>query len=255
MPRKPQYSCIPDAKTANKTQNINAQTSKKNTSFRPLRIETQVALSTQKDAGKASARFKETENIAEHAQISSKDEDYDPEADEVESWDDHVDNLYAEEEAISRNKPNKSKDMDYWSVVVSDGGVTRIMNLSIKEAILLPLGRKIILEFNTDMQAIGQAAGLLSGFLGSLGAYFQHYFPINEESWKIMDNALKEHAYDTIKQTFLYEEDDHGKRKKVMIQRLGKIWKKARNNLYHKCYDEKKSWEENAKRKPSGIKA
>ncbi|RYR03132.1 hypothetical protein Ahy_B06g081969 isoform A [Arachis hypogaea] len=68
-----------------------------------------------------------------------------------------------------------------------------------------------------------------------------------------MDKALKEHAYDTIKRTFLYEEDDHGKRKKVMIQRLGKIWKEARNHLYHKCYDEQKSWEENLKKKPSGI--
>ncbi|KAL4371130.1 hypothetical protein AHAS_Ahas06G0135000 [Arachis hypogaea] len=84
-----------------------------------------------KDAGEASARRIETEHIVEPAQISSEDKDYDPEADEVESWDDH-------------------------------------------------------------------AVGLLSGILGSLGADFQR-FPINEESWKTMDNALKEHAYDTIK--------------------------------------------------------
>ncbi|KAL4396463.1 hypothetical protein AHAS_Ahas01G0094400 [Arachis hypogaea] len=252
MPKKLRYNSIPDVGTADKTQNIVAQTSKKNTSFHPLRIETRVAPVTQKAAGDATTQLTETENGVEHAQIFSEDEDYDPEADEVESWDDFVDNLCAKEEAVSRNKPYKSKDTDYWSVVVSDGGVTRMMNLSIREAIVLPPGRQIILEFNTEMQAISQAAGLLSGFLGSLGADFQH-FSINEDSWKTMDKALKEHAYDTIKRTFLYEEDDRRKRKKVMIQRLEKIWKEARNHLYHKCYDEQMSWEENLKKKPSRI--
>ncbi|RYR08165.1 hypothetical protein Ahy_B05g075726 [Arachis hypogaea] len=140
MPKKPWYNCISNAGTADKTQHINA----------------------------------------EPAQSSSDDEDYDSEADEVDSWDDYVDDLYAEEEAVPRNKSNGRKDTDYWNVV---------------------------------------AARLLSGFLGSLGADFQH-FPINEDSWKTIDNALKEHAYDTIK-----------------------------------VYDEEESFEENAKRKPSGIDA
>ncbi|XLS96949.1 hypothetical protein HN51_039684, partial [Arachis hypogaea] len=83
MPRKLRYSCISDAGIADKTQHINAQTSGK----------------------------------IDHSVYH--DEDYDPEADEVESWDDHVDNLYAEEEAVHCNKPNGRKDTDYWSVVVS----------------------------------------------------------------------------------------------------------------------------------------
>ncbi|KAL4287191.1 hypothetical protein AHAS_Ahas19G0161500 [Arachis hypogaea] len=40
-----------------------------------------------------------------------------------------------------------------------------------------------------------------------------------------------------------------------MIQRIEKIWKELRNNLLHKFYDERKSLEENAKHKPSGINA
>nr|XP_025608089.1 uncharacterized protein LOC112701561 [Arachis hypogaea] len=138
MPRKPRYNCIPNAGTTDKTQHINA----------------------------------ETENVAEPTQSSSDDEDYDPKADKVDSWDGYVDDLYAEEEAVPRNKSNGHKDTDYWSVVV---------------------------------------ARLLSGFLGSLGADFQH-FSINEESWKTMDNVLKEHAYNTIKKIFRYEEDDNGKK-------------------------------------------
>ncbi|XP_020982466.1 uncharacterized protein LOC110273610 [Arachis duranensis] len=147
---------------------------------------------------------------------SSDDEDYDPEADDVDSLDVYVDDLYAEEEAVPRNKSNGHKDTDYWSVVVSDkvsifnDGVTRTMSLSVKEAVVLLPSKQIILEFNEELQPIGQVAILLSGFLGSLGADFQH-FSINEESWKTMDNALKEHAYDTIKKIFRYEEDDNRK--------------------------------------------
>ncbi|RYR35245.1 hypothetical protein Ahy_A10g050394 isoform A [Arachis hypogaea] len=149
MPRKPWYSCILDAGTTDNTQHINVQTSRKNISF----------------------RRPQTKHVVEPTQISSDDEDYDPEADEVDSWDDHVDNLYDEEEAVCRNKSNDSKDTDYWSVVVSDDNVTRTMKLSVMEAMVLP----------PELQAIGQAAGLLSEFLGSFGADFQH-FPINEES-------------------------------------------------------------------------
>ncbi|RYR50134.1 hypothetical protein Ahy_A07g036712 [Arachis hypogaea] len=176
MPRKPRYNCIPNAGTTDKTQHINA----------------------------------ETENVAEPTQSSSDDEDYDPKADKVDSWDGYVDDLYAEEEAVPRNKSNGHKDTDYWSVVVNDG-VTRTISLSVKEAVVLLPSRQIILEFNEELQPIGQVARLLSGFLGSLGADFQH-FSINEESWKTMDNVLKEHAYNTIKKIFRYEEDDNGKK-------------------------------------------
>ncbi|KAL4287242.1 hypothetical protein AHAS_Ahas19G0166600 [Arachis hypogaea] len=77
------------------------------------------------------------------------------------------------------------------------------MNLNVKEAIALPPGRHIIIGFNTELQHIGQTAGLLSGFfLASLGANFQH-FSINEETWKTMDIALKEHAYDSVKEAIV----------------------------------------------------
>ncbi|RYR21420.1 hypothetical protein Ahy_B03g066706 [Arachis hypogaea] len=130
--------------------------------------------------------------------LYTEDEDYDPETDKVESWDDHIDNLYAEEEVVGRNNPNNRKDTDDWTVAIVDNSVTKSMNLSVKAAIVLPPSRQIILEFNTELQLIDQTTRLLNGFLGSLGANFQ-YFSINEESWKIMDSALKEHAYDTVK--------------------------------------------------------
>ena len=70
--------------------------------------------------------------------------------------------------------------------------------LTVKEAIALLSNTKIILLFNKELQLIGQATGLLSGFLGSLDTDYSH-FPICEESWKHVNKAKKEHAYDMIK--------------------------------------------------------
>ncbi|KAL4275459.1 hypothetical protein AHAS_Ahas20G0109300 [Arachis hypogaea] len=169
MLRKSQYRCILDAGTADNTQHINAQTSRKNRSFRPPRIETWLAPSTQKDPGEASAQCTETEHAAEPAQISSDDEDYDPEADEVDSLDDHVDNLYAKKEVVCHNKSNGRKGND---------NATKPCNLFLRRW----------RHKNDEIERHG-------GY----------------ESWKTMDNALKEYVYDTIK-TFLYEEDDKGKK-------------------------------------------
>ncbi|XP_072081641.1 uncharacterized protein [Arachis hypogaea] len=73
------------------------------------------------------------------------------------------------------------------------------MDLTVKEALALPPGRKIVLQHNTELQPVGQIAGLLSGFFESLGADFQQ-LPICENSWKTMNKDIKEHAFDQVKE-------------------------------------------------------
>ncbi|XLS92773.1 hypothetical protein HN51_068781, partial [Arachis hypogaea] len=49
----------------------------------------------------------------------SEDEDYDSEADEIESFDDHLDNIFAAHEVERQGNANsKKKDTDYWVVDV-----------------------------------------------------------------------------------------------------------------------------------------
>nr|XP_025679024.1 uncharacterized protein LOC112778979 [Arachis hypogaea] len=99
-----------------------------------------------------------------------------------------------------------------------------------------------------------QAAGLLNGFLGTLGDDFQQ-LPICEKSWKTMNKAFKEHAFDQVKRAFHYEDDGRGRIKWGIVQRIERSWRNARNHLFHKVYDKELTFEENLKRKPSGIKA
>ncbi|RYR32133.1 hypothetical protein Ahy_B01g057116 [Arachis hypogaea] len=124
----------------------------------------------------------------EAADVYSEDEDYDPEADEVESFDDHVDNLFATQEPEHQGNANNCEDTDYWEVDVIKYGMTKQMNLTVKEAIKLPPSRKIVLQHKTKLQAVGQAASLFSGFLGSLGEAIAHIESQAESSKELSQN-------------------------------------------------------------------
>ncbi|XP_015959964.1 uncharacterized protein LOC107483870 [Arachis duranensis] len=133
-----------------------------------------------------------------------------------------------------------------------EDGVRKVSRLSVKEAIALPSNTKIVLPFNKELQPIGQAARIFNGFLGSLGVDYSK-FPIYAESWKHVNKAKKEHAYDMIKRVFHYEDDVGGKIKREIIKRIGKNWKDTRNNLYHKCYKKIRTYEKNLKHRSKGI--
>ncbi|XLT39255.1 hypothetical protein HN873_070547 [Arachis hypogaea] len=134
---------------------------------------------------RAPATRTEHPDLHEVVDNHSEDEDYDPEADEVESFDDHVDDLFVVHE-------------------VEQNGVTSCMKLTVKEALALPPGKKIVLQHNRKLQQVGQAAGLLSEFLGTLGDDFQQ-LPICETSWKTTNKAFKEHAFDQVKKAIVEE--------------------------------------------------
>ncbi|QHN94310.1 uncharacterized protein DS421_17g600150 [Arachis hypogaea] len=127
-----------------------------------------------------------------------------------------------------------------------EDGVRKVSKLFVKEAIALSSNTKIVLPFNKELQPIGQAAGLLSGFIGSLGADYSQ-FPIHLDSWKQVSKAKKEHAYDMLKRVFYYEDDARGKIKHDILKRIGKNWKD------HRCYKETRTYEENLRHHPKGI--
>ncbi|XP_057719245.1 uncharacterized protein LOC130933638 [Arachis stenosperma] len=128
------------------------------------------------------------------------------------------------------------------------------MELTVNEALAFSPGKKIVLNHNRELQQVGQAAGLLSGFLGTLASDFQQ-LPIGEKSWKTMSKASKEHAFDQFKRVFHYEDDGKGIIKRGIVQRIENSWRNARNHLFHKVYDEELTFDQNLKGKPAGIKA
>ncbi|MED6195501.1 hypothetical protein PIB30_038447 [Stylosanthes scabra] len=165
--------------------------------------------------------------------IDTEDKDCVLDADEMESFDDDINNLFANHDAEEQNKGKKRKDIDWWDVEV--------------------IGRKIVLKFNESHQVLADGGGLLSGYLGGLGADFKK-FPISLKSWHKM-KKYKESVYnDFIKRTFHFE-DSKGKIKKDILKRLEKLWKDSRSNLLHTFDDDDtKSIDENVKKhKPRGV--
>ncbi|RYR31685.1 hypothetical protein Ahy_B01g056554 isoform A [Arachis hypogaea] len=96
------------------------------------------------------------------------DEDLDPEENEVDSFNQHIDNLFATSEAQRRQGCKTPK---FWNVNIIDSDDTiNHARLIVREAMKQPKSRKIILKFNNKLQPIGDEGGLLSGVLGLLGA-------------------------------------------------------------------------------------
>ncbi|QHO06923.1 uncharacterized protein DS421_14g459110 [Arachis hypogaea] len=158
-----------------------ASASRINEPFHAPRNDKRLALSTTVDDPQNPTECTETWHHDKVADHELEDEDYDPEADEVPSFEDYIDGLFAVQEAEGPNNDKERKDTDYWNVTTIKDGVRKEARLSVKEAIALPPTTKIILPFNKELQLIGQAARLFSGFLGILGADYSN-FPICEES-------------------------------------------------------------------------
>ncbi|RYR21782.1 hypothetical protein Ahy_B03g067100 [Arachis hypogaea] len=215
--------------------------------FRPPCNETRLALSSDIGDARAPVTNRKHPDLHEVVEDHSKDEDYGPEADEVESFDDHVDNLFAAHEVERQGNANSKKGHR-----LLENSVASCMELTVKEALALPPGKKIVLHHNKELQQVGQAAGLLSRFLGTLGSDFQQ-LPICAKSWKTMSKASKEHAFDQVKRVFHYEDDGREWIKQGIVQRIGRSWRNARNHLFHKVYGKELTFEENLKRKPAGI--
>ncbi|RYR27838.1 hypothetical protein Ahy_B01g051900 [Arachis hypogaea] len=270
MPRKPRYNIIrelpKDAETNAGTEETTvgsttrgAQTSREqprdrappisssanrapatrmNESFRAPRIDHRNAQSNTADDPQTPTDNIETRHRAEVADHELGDDDYDPEVDEVPSFDDHIDDLFAAQEVEGQHNNKKAKDTDFWEVT---DGVRKFSKLSVKEAIALSSNTKIVLLFNSELQPIDQAAGLLSGFIGSFGADYSQQLEAGEQS--------KEGTC----RVFYYEDDAEEKIKRDILKRIGKKWKDTRHHLFHRCYKQIRTYEENLQHHPKGI--
>ncbi|KAL4357166.1 hypothetical protein AHAS_Ahas09G0159500 [Arachis hypogaea] len=180
---------------------------------------------------------------------ASSRRDLDLEADEVDSFDQHVDNLFAASDAQKRKE---RKTTEFWDVkTIEFDGTIKQIKLSVKEAMKPPNGRKILLRFNSTLQPVGDEAGLLSGVMGLLGSDYTK-FPICEKDWRKVHTRDKVYN-ECVKEMFHFEEDSRGIIKRIIFKMLGRAWKETRNILYHHCYDPELSLEENIENHPDRI--
>ncbi|RYR31542.1 hypothetical protein Ahy_B01g056345 [Arachis hypogaea] len=166
-------------------------------------------------------------------------EDMDPEANEVDSFDEHIDRMFA---AFDAEECKGRRTTEFWDVDL----IARKNKYQKR-----PLnGSKIIMRFNEELQAIGDGAGLLSGILGALGSDYSK-FPICEKSWAKVQG--KDKVYDDCIKMFHFHEDSGGRIKKILLQQMGRSWKDTRGRLYDVYYKPTRTLEQNLENRPAGI--
>ncbi|XP_058776326.1 uncharacterized protein LOC131650637 [Vicia villosa] len=152
---------------------------------------------------------------------------------------------------------DETKDVDkkaksvYWDVnIINEEGHVSSTRLCAKDLVANsePNGTWIILEFNNDHCAIGQASGLLAGYLGMIIRMYKD-IPIMFESWKDIPEETKTKFYDSkIKLHFLV---DDGRDKEFVLASAAKKWKDGRHYLFRKFYKWDLTLEENLQKFPT----
>ncbi|KAF7844314.1 hypothetical protein G2W53_001219 [Senna tora] len=125
--------------------------------------------------------------------------------------------------------------------MTDEQGVVRQGRLKVLEVWSLPLGHRVVVPFNAQAQPVGEAAGLLSGFLG-LVVTDVATFPISYHSWDKVPNSYKESCFNSIKGKFCL---DRVLEKHFIIRKLGKNWRNYRCFLFGQFYQVEKTREQN----------
>ncbi|KAF7820955.1 hypothetical protein G2W53_026410 [Senna tora] len=138
----------------------------------------------------------------------------------------------------------------YWKVdIIDEQGVVRDGRLKVLEVWSLPAGQRVVVHFNAEAQPVGNAAGLLSGFLGIVVTEV-NTFPISYRSWDKVPDSYKEACFNSIKAKFCLDRDID---KHFVIKKLGKNWRNYRVFLFGRFYKVEKTREQNLEKYPQFI--
>ncbi|KAK2368690.1 hypothetical protein QL285_081868 [Trifolium repens] len=133
--------------------------------------------------------------------------------------------------------PPPPRNHAHWIVdVIDDDGNVRQKSVEVKDLIPNKVGFKVQTIWNDDHQPVGEAAGLLSGYIGFL-ASSDELLPIMYPKWPKVPLAKKDLIYDNnIKAKFVVS-DTNKFHKKWIYTSLGKRWRERRCFLFNKYYD------------------
>ncbi|KAJ1377440.1 putative transposase, Ptta/En/Spm, plant [Sesbania bispinosa] len=144
----------------------------------------------------------------------------------------------------------------YWNVDAIDSqGVTKKIKIKVREVNNLPSGESIIVEFDDQGQAYGEAQGLLAGFCGIL-ATDCNLFPINFERWSGktgMPKCYFDDCYATILKPKFCFRTIKGVAKRYCKLSIGKKWAAFRKSLWNEFNDPTKTRDEIISNVPVGI--
>ncbi|KAK2381530.1 hypothetical protein QL285_069121 [Trifolium repens] len=142
----------------------------------------------------------------------------------------------------------------YWTVEAIDSK-DEIKKIKVKELNNFSKDLRIIVEFDDQWAAYGEAQGLLAGYCGSL-AIDCKLFPINFERWSGkmgIPNSYFEDCFETfLKPRFCFKTTE-ALAKRYCKMSIGKKWAASRQRVWDNFYDKSKTRDEIISNFPKGI--
>nr|XP_029152337.1 uncharacterized protein LOC112784558 isoform X2 [Arachis hypogaea] len=124
--------------------------------------------------------------------------------------------------------------------------------LLVKDVHNLPEGLRIVVNFDRQHAAIGEAAGLLAGICGQLATDCVA-FPISFDKWSDIPESFFENQWNIFFQArFCFKVCD-SLAKRFLLQSLGKKWREHRIKLWNEFYDPRLSKTEIINNTPEDI--
>ncbi|KAE9588736.1 putative transposase, Ptta/En/Spm, plant [Lupinus albus] len=143
----------------------------------------------------------------------------------------------------------------YWIVEAIDlERVVKQIKVKVREVNNLPIGQRIILDFDEQGAAYGDAQGLLAGFLGTLAS---DCIPIDYDRWSGGRNGIPSTYFteclDTIiKPRFCFRTSERISRRYCKLS-LGRKWSASRQRLWDEFFNPAKTRDEIIRNVPIGI--
>ncbi|RYR32655.1 hypothetical protein Ahy_A10g047189 [Arachis hypogaea] len=143
-----------------------------------------------------------------------------------------------------------------WNVEIIDSeNVHKKIKIKVKEVSNLPRGERIIVEFDDQGSAYGEAQGLLAGYCGILAANC-NLFPISFEKWlgkTGMPKTYKDKCFDTLIKPRFYFRTSESIAYRYCNQSIAKKWATSRQRIWNEFYDPAQSRDEIVENVPVGI--
>ncbi|KAK2428420.1 hypothetical protein QL285_026942 [Trifolium repens] len=145
---------------------------------------------------------------------------------------------------------------DYWTVEAIDPqGATKKIKLKYWQVNDLPIGERVIVHFDDQGAAYGEAQGLLAGYCGTL-ATNPNLFPINYERWlgKLgMPKSYLDNCFDkNLQPRFQFRTTDALAKRYCKLS-IAKKWAAHRQNLWTRFYDPSKTRDQIISNIPLGV--
>ncbi|XP_068487046.1 uncharacterized protein [Phaseolus vulgaris] len=159
--------------------------------------------------------------------------------------------LESEAERVAPKKGRHSNH--YWFVdTIDEHGVTQKTKLKVRDAHNLPIGTRVVVNYDDNFQPIGEACGLLAGVCGQLAA--NHILlPISFESWSSVPDTYKDTIWESaLKSRFCFMVNEDLAKRDVMFK-IGKLWREYRCKLWNEFYDPVLSRNDLIKNVPDGL--